>query len=204
MKEEMQLRSDFENRKLELIALTEAEVFKNYNRRENIKIQDLPESHQSGKRESNQQTAAVIDLVRRLNVSVTENSNSIAHRLPASTRTQNRPVIVKFSQPMAKNKKNHSDVRIFEDKTKAMLNFLRMMKSDVRVISAWTREGTIFYETRLDGLIYKISNLYQGGIDLKYGLRDVLECFRKLSNQFNSFQETGHVSGPFENDNDGS
>ena len=97
MKKEMQLRSDFENRKFELSALSEAEVLENYNRRENIKILDLPESHQSGRRESYQQaTAAVIDLARRLNISVTENDISIAHRLPASTRTQNRPVIVKF------------------------------------------------------------------------------------------------------------
>ena len=102
MKEEMQLRSDFENRKLELIALSESEVLENYIRRENIKILDMPESHQSGQRESYQQTAAVIDLARRLKVSVTENGISIAHRLPASTGTQNRPVIAQFSRRMAK------------------------------------------------------------------------------------------------------
>ena len=80
---------------------------------------------------------------------MTENEISIAHRLPVSTRTQNRPVIVKFSRHTAKievlnNKKNQSDVRIFEDITKARLNILRKVKSDVRVNSAWTREGTVF------------------------------------------------------------
>ena len=103
-----------------------------------------------------------------------------------------------------RNKKNESDVRVFEDITKARLNFLRMIKSDVRVNSTGTREGTNFYECRQDGLIYEISNIYQGGIDLKYGLRDVLECFQKFSKQFNSFHETGQISGPFRNDNDGS
>ena len=65
-------------------------------------------------------------------------------------------------------------------------------------------EGTIFYEWRQDGLIYKISNLFQGGIDLKYGLIDVLKCFGKFSNQLNSSQESGQISGQFRNDNDGS
>ena len=126
-----------------------AEVLENYKRRENVKILDLPESHQGGQRESYQQTAALINLARTLNVSATENDISIAHRLPASTRTQKRPVIVKFSRRMAnievlEKKKNRSDVRIFEDITKARLIFLRMIKSDVRVNSAWAREGTIF------------------------------------------------------------
>ena len=52
MKEEMQLRNDFENRELELIALSEVVVLENYNRREDIKILDLPESHQSEQRDS--------------------------------------------------------------------------------------------------------------------------------------------------------
>ena len=47
------------------------------------------------------------------------------------------PAIVKFSRRMAKigvlkNKKNQSDVRIFKDITKARLNFLRMIKTDVK------------------------------------------------------------------------
>ena len=158
MKEQLQLRNVFENRKLELIALSEAKVLENYNRRENIKTLDLPGNHQSGQRDSYQHTtAAVISLARRrLNVSVTENDISIAHRLPASNRTQNRPVKVKFSRRMAKievlkNKKHQSDVRIFEDITKKRLNFLRMLKSDERINSAKTREGTIFYEWRQDG-----------------------------------------------------
>ena len=92
------------------------------------------------------------------------NDISIVYRLAASTRIQNRPVIAKFSRRMAKigdlkNKKNQSDVRIFEDITKARLNFLRMINTDVRVNSAWTREGTIFFEWRQDGLIYIISVL---------------------------------------------
>ena len=82
-----------------------------------------------------------------------------------------------------KNKKNQTDVRILKI-TKASLNFLRMIKSDVRFSSALTREGTVFMNR---SLIYKISNLYQGGLDLKYGLRDVLECLRKFPHQFNSF-----------------
>ena len=127
LKEEMQLQNYFQNRKLELIGLSEAEVLKNYNSRGHIKILDLPKSHQSGQKESyEQKTTAVIDLAKRLNVSVTENDISIAHLLPASTRTHNRPVIVKFSQRMAKidflkTKKKQSDVGIFEDTTKARL-----------------------------------------------------------------------------------
>ena len=112
---------------------------------------------------------------------------------------------VKFlKNEVLKNKKNQSDVRSFEDIMKAGLNFLRMIKNDVRVNSAWTREGTIFYEWKQDGLICKISNIYQGGIDLKNGLRDVLECFKKFSNQFNSSQQAGQVSRLFLSDDDGS
>ena len=79
-----------------------------------------------------------------------------------------------------------------------------MIKSDLKVNSSWTSEGTIFFDCKQDGLIYKISNLYQGGIDLKYGLKDVLECFRKFLHQFNSIQKTGPASGPFLNENYGS
>ena len=64
-KEEKQLRNDFENRKLDLIALPGAKVLENYNRIENIKILDLPESHQNRQRESYQQTtAAVMNLAK--------------------------------------------------------------------------------------------------------------------------------------------
>ena len=54
---EMQLQNDLE-KEVELIALSEVEVLENYNRRENVKILDLPESHQSGQREPYQQTTA--------------------------------------------------------------------------------------------------------------------------------------------------
>ena len=71
----------------------------------------------------------------------------------------------------------YNNVKIFEDLTKARMNFLRMMKSDTRIQSAWTREGSIYFLWKDDQNVHKIHGLYEGGDTLKYSLNSVMSCF---------------------------
>ena len=69
---------------------------------------------------------------------------------------------------------------MFEDLSKARVNFINLMKADNRINSVWSREGTLFYEWKHDNLAYKIHGLYEGGIDLNYSIESVLNCFNSL------------------------
>ena len=51
------------------------------------------------------------------------------------------------------------------------------MKGDNRIASAWSREGTLFYQMKNDNYIKKITGLYEGGDLLKYSVNDVMSCF---------------------------
>ena len=72
------------------------------------------------------------------------------------------------------------NVKVFEDLSKARVNFINLMKADNRINSVWSREGTLFYEWKYDNLAYKIYGLYEGGIDLNYSIESVLNCFNSF------------------------
>ena len=57
------------------------------------------------------------------------------------------------------------------------MNFNKLMRSDNRVESVWTRDGTIFFVWKQDKKIYKIEGLFEGGSFLDYSLTNVVNCF---------------------------
>ena len=181
---------DFIDIKNEMLTRCEAEQLETYNRRDNVKIlglrEDLNENGQPLRENLDQTMNKVLELTKTLGTSVDEKDISIAHRLP-SRKGQVKPIIVKFSRRVAKvdvlRKKRvlfeqGSDIRVFEDISRPRVMFLNMMKQDNRINTAYTRDGTIFYTTKDDNRVYKIVNLYEGGLNLGYGLHDLKNCFR--------------------------
>ena len=96
----------------------------------------------------------VIDVSNSIDEGLSENSISVAHRLPS--RMHLKPVIVHFSRGVAKTKllqnKNKlpslsgiNDVKFYEEITRSRMNFIKLMKSEDRVDSVWTTDGIIFF-----------------------------------------------------------
>ena len=84
-----------------------------------------------------------------------------------------KQVIVRFSRKVAKIKllqkmklaslSGLNDVKIYEDITRPRLNFIKLMRSDDRVESVWTRDGTIFFVWKQDKNIHTIGGPIEGG-----------------------------------------
>ena len=172
-----------------LRTLSEAELLESYNRRDNVKIIGLSETlSNDGKREQVETTInKVINFGDAIDAKITHTDISIAHRLPIRSG-RDKPVIVRFSRRIKKidllRKKRtlsqingFGDVNIFEDLSTARVNFLRIMKTDERIQSTWTREGTIYFIWKEDQRIYKINGLWEGGDFLDYSIDNVLKCF---------------------------
>ena len=106
------------------------------------------------KEKGNDTTRKVIDVSNSIDAGLSENNNSVAHRLPS--RMHLKPVIVRLSRRASKikllqNKKKLAslsglnDFKIYEDITRTRMNFIKLMRSDDRVETVWTRDGTIFF-----------------------------------------------------------
>ena len=171
----------FMEAKVSLRAQCEAEALEQYNRRDNLKVFGMTEDPAENTIEK------VISLCSHIDAKVEERDISIAHRLP-TRNGRVKPIIVKFSRRVAKidvmrNKKKlreeQSDIRVFEDLTKPRSTFLNLMKTDKNLASVWTKEGVIFYKWHDNERVYKLNNLYDGGIELGYNVDDVLSCFRR-------------------------
>ena len=74
---------------------------------------------------------------------------------------------------------NGSQVKIFEDVSRARPTFINMMISDNRISAVWTKEGSMLYTFHNDREILKIYNLYDGAIALRYDVEDALQSFRR-------------------------
>ena len=57
------------------------------------------------------------------------------------------------------------------------MNFNQLMRSDNRVESVWTRDGTIFFVWKQDKTICKNEGLFEGRSFLDYSLTNVMNCF---------------------------
>ena len=77
-----------------------------------------------------------------------------------------------------RNDEHRNEVKIFEDITAARAIFLKLLKADTSINSAWTRDGNINYTVTGDKRTYRIQNLFEGGIDMGYSMDDVMNCFR--------------------------
>ena len=186
----------------DLKMLSQTELLETYNRRDNVKVFGLSETiDESGNTETNAQTAqAFLDVTADLNVNVDATDISIAHRLPS--RYKNRPIIVKFTRrikkiEVLKNKRaleespSFYNVTILEDASKPRLNFLKLMKGDERISSSFIRDGVIHYRW-MDGKMYRINNLFEGGWFLNYSLINIQQCFKPPQNP-----DTERTNQPF-------
>ena len=172
----------------DLKALSEAELVESYTRRENVKILGVQES---SNRETNEETMEkILKVANETNAQIELKDISIAHRLP-SRASQNKPIIVRFARRIAqlqllRNKKSLSEnsdyrhIKIYEDISQARAKFIRKMREDQRIVSTWTREGTIFFVWKDDGKIYRIQGLYEGAKFLDYSHNDLNECFSSV------------------------
>ena len=180
----------FMEERTRLHSMSQTELLEQYNRRDNVKVFGLPcESNTEGvsmKENGNDTIRKVIDVSNSIDAGLSENDISVAHRLPS--RMHLKPVIVRFSRRVAKikllqNKKKLAslnglnDVKIYEDITRPRMNFIKLMRSDNRVESVWTRDGTIFFVWKQDKNIYKIEGLFEGGSFMDYSLTNVMNCF---------------------------
>ena len=184
-----------------LRTLSEAEKLESYNRRDNLRILGIPECLEGENNRENFDTtiAKVVEISHDIGANVRASDISIAHRLP-SRSNRGKPIIVRFARRIAKinllrNKKKMADkeglknISVFEDLSKARVNFIKMMKSDCRIKSAWTRESVIHYVWKADERLYRIDGLYEGGSSLKYRFQDVINCFQSV------FHEAGDKGG---------
>ena len=126
-----------------------------------------------------------------MKVPIDKNDLSIAHRLPS--RLDDKPIKARFTSrtvkiEMLRNKRSlvrsnqFQNEKIYEDLSKVRLNFVRLLKRDVRVNTTYIREGTIYYS---------VNGLYEGGVDLGYKLEDVYYCF-ETNNQTRITQNVSH------------
>ena len=131
-----------------LRTLSEAEKLESYNRRDNLRILGIPECLEGENNRENFDTtiAKVVEISHDIGANVRASDISIAHRLP-SRSNRGKPIIVRFARKIAKinllrNKKKMADkeglknISVFEDLSKARVNFIKMMKSDCRIKSA--------------------------------------------------------------------
>ena len=115
----------------------------------------------------------VIEVASWLGVAIDEKDISTAYRLPGG-KVGERTIIARFARRVVKtdilrNKKlsaNTNSVKIFEDILPARAKFLSMMKRDSLVVSAWTREGTIFYLWKENKKIYRVLDLLDAAKNL--------------------------------------
>ena len=146
-----------------LHSMSQTELLEQYNRSDNVKVFGLPcESNNEGvsmKENGNDTIRKVIDVSNSIDAGLSENDISVAHRLPS--RMHLKPFIVRFSRTVSKikflqNKKKLeslsgvNDVKIYQDITRPGMNFIKLMRSDNRLESVWTSDGTIFFVWKQD------------------------------------------------------
>ena len=189
LRNELDGKVNLEATKSKLKTLSESELLETYNRRDNIKVLGLSPCSTDGKENYQQTSKLVVDVAADIGMNLKEEDISIAHRLPSNS--ERKPIIAKFVRRVTKldfmkKKRNlaqsetYKNVKVFEDLSKARVNFINLMKADDRINSVWSREGTLFYEWKYDNLAYKIHGLYEGGIDLNYSIESVLNCFNSF------------------------
>ena len=182
-----ELNDEMKNSELRstLRTLCETEQQETYNRRDNIRVLGINETS----REQPEETIKkIISISKEINAKVEEGDISIAHRLPAKNVAA-RPIIVKFSRRIAKveimrkkktlrDKPTTENVKVFEDITRARVKFLKLMKTDKRIASTWTREGMILYTFQNNDQVYRYQNIFHAASDLGYSFNDTMNCFR--------------------------
>ena len=125
--------------------MSQTKNIEQYNRTDNVKAFGLPcESNTEGVlviENGNDTIKKVIDVSNSIDAGLSENSISVAYRLP--TRMNPKLVVVRFSQRVAKikflqNRKKLAGLsgligfNIYEDITRPRMNFIKLMRSDDR------------------------------------------------------------------------
>ena len=70
-------------------------------------------------------------------------------------------------------------MRLFEDISKARLNFFNILKNDSRIGSTRTREGPIFYQWKEDQRMHKIDQFFEEGKIKNYTFGAVINCYKR-------------------------
>ena len=103
---------------------------------------------------------------------------SEAELVESYTRRENVKILgVQESSNRETNEETMEKVLKVANETNAQIEFIRKMREDQRIVSTWTREGTIFFVWKDDGKIYRIQGLYEGAKFLDYSQNDLNECF---------------------------
>ena len=175
------------------LMISESELLEIHNRRDNIRIIGLKEKTKTDNQnriihESVDETIdKVVERSDACEAKVIANDISIAPRLP-SKKPGEHPVIVQFARRAGKqqiprnkkalsNKMGYENVRVFEDLTAPRLRFFNILKTDSRVSSAWTLDGTIYYVWKEDSKIYSARGFYEGGSFLVYNSNVMMSRF---------------------------
>ena len=122
-----------------------------------------------GVRDLNQQETAektvdvVVDVLSRINLKISKNDISIAHRLGRFVQNKPRPIIVKFKSRIHKNqvlyqrrKLKGTGMGISEDLTSKNYEYLQKLQHHKDVETAWTRDANFFVKMKESGQIKKI------------------------------------------------
>ena len=189
LRNELEGKVNLEDTKSKLKTLSESELLETYNRRDNIKVLGLSPYSTDGKENYEQTSKLVVDVASDIGMILKEEDISFAHRLPSNF--ERKPIIAKFVRRVRKldfmkEKRNlaqsetFKNFKVFEDLSKARVNFINLMNADDRINSIWSRKGTLFYECKYDILAYKIHGVYEGGNDFNYSKESVLNCFNSF------------------------
>ena len=122
-----------------------------------------------GVRDLNKQETAektvnvVVDVLSSIDVQITKNDISIAHRLGKFTENKARPIIVKFKSRLQKNqalyqrrKLKGTGMGISEDLTVKNHEYLHKLQQHKDVEAAWTRDTNFFVKIKESGHIKKV------------------------------------------------
>ena len=140
-----------------------------------------------GVRDLNKQETAeksvnvVVDVLSSIDVQITKNDISIAHRLGKFTKNKARPIIVKFKSQLHKNqalyqrrKLKGTGMGISEDLTAKSHEYLHKLQQHKDVEAAWTRDTNVFVKMRESGHInffYPFEFLCEKKLHLKLTLK---------------------------------
>ena len=178
--EEVQQKIEDSRQDQHLKMISESELLESYNRRNNIRIIGLKEMTKNDNQDriihesADETTEKVVELSDACEAKVNANNISIAHRLPSKKRGE-RPLIVRFAPRAGKlqllrnkealsNKMGYyKNERLLEDLTAPRVRFFKILKTDSRIASAWTRESTIYNVWKEYSKIYSVRGLQEGG-----------------------------------------
>ena len=192
----MDVQSENENsrQKGHLKMLCETRCLEKHNRRENVRLTGI---QQKTSTDVNIRTThgffdetiqRVVESFHVCEAEVNDNHISIAHRFPSRKPSQH-PIIVRWERTtgklqLLKNKKQqasqngYGNVKTFEDLTAPRNRFSNFWKTDTRMSTTWTCEGTIYLAWESDNKLYSASTLWRWLLSAQYKVNTRMSCLK--------------------------